>query len=1593
MAKATTSKKATVAKSAPKKSKAESRLEAFLNGDAKGKDKGKKPKEDEDDVFDSDDLDEDESRPQPVWGADVTEEEKKSIEDTYQRKTQLEHILLRPDTYIGSVEPITQQLWVYDDTIEGLQYREVKITPGLYKIFDEILVNAADNKIRDPTMDTIKVTIDSDENLISVWNNGKGIPVEIHKKEKIYVPELIFGHLLTSSNYDDTQKKVTGGRNGYGAKLCNIFSTEFTVVTADRVSGQKFKQVFKNNMSTRTTPAITPNKKKEEYTMVSFRPDLAKFHMETLDKDITALFKKRVYDLAGTVMGVKVYLNGTRIKIKNFKEYVEMYLKASDDLKTTKKGKGKSETSPVSSEDVDDAVVKKPKPLLIHEVVNSRWEIAFAVSEGQFQQVSFVNSICTVKGGTHVNHVAEQITNRLIDVIKRKAKDSTIKGFQIKNHMWLFVNCLIENPTFDSQTKESMTLRASAFGSKCEPSESFYKKILRSDIVENVLSWSRFKLDQQLKKSDGSRSQRIAGIDALEDATCAGTREAHKCTLFLTEGNSARSLAMCGFEIIGKKYYGVYPLRGKLLNVRCASPAQLLKNSELSNLKRILGLKHGASDDRTKLRYGRVMIMADQDYDGSHIKGLIINLFDYFFPSLIKDPGFLMEFVTPIVRATKGKESRPFFTIPEFEAWYKSLGPRAKSWNCKYYKGLGTSDVKDAKRYFSDLDTHEKRFAGCDNEDRRMVDMVFNSTRSDERKEWLRQFQPGTYLDHTQDNIRVSEFINRELILFSMADNIRSIPSVVDGFKPAQRKALYGCIKNRVTKEKRVSQLASQVAADTNYHHGEESLNRTIISMAQDFVGSNNVNLLQPNGQFGTRVMGGEDAAASRYLHTLLGPLARIVFNPQDDHLLNYLQDESHLVEPEWYSPVIPIVLLNNATGIGTGWSTNIPCYNPVDIVNNIRHLMNGEEMSPMTPWYRGFKGEIIPEGPDKFRVTGIVRKVDDTTLEVTELPIGMWNDTYKKLLEGWCTGTDKVPAFLKDFFNYSGVYTVLFEIKLSEAEMAKAEAEGLEKRLRLTTTISTSNMICFDRHGRIKKYHSPLEIIQDFYDVRIEFYQKRKDWLIDQLTQDWARLDNCVRFILEIIEKKLVVQNRKKKDIIADLDSRGYTRLSRRNAGKNHDLSKRAVSNEEEEEGNASEEEGVDTKTQTRAVDQDSQGNFDYLLSMPIWSLTRERVEKMLRERDEKQSDLDVLLKTSPMELWNRDLDAFLEGWEKKMEKHAEEEQDASDARAAHEQRGKGGKGKAQAKPKVKKRIASEDEFEEGSSTLAKKVPRKKATKVKAEPTLVDDDDDFDQSSRTNARPKTATAIAKAKIKPKSTTGASKQSEETGKDASKDSKLDGFFSKKAKDKPPAVTKVPLSDEGSDDDLSLSLTARMNKLLAARKRKSSSDNSEGSDQDDGGAFAKAVVVPVKSRKTLKTGAGGSTKRVKTAEVDVTRSAVIVNDGDGDSDSDVPIAFTKAKRPSKTTKLSKSTEVSSDDEIKEVVALDDTLPSKSSAHSAKAGTRGRGRGRGRGATANGNVSRTKVAKKTTVISSASEAEDDDDDDIPIRPSQRPSRGAR
>lgn len=1353
-----------------------------------------------------------------------------SIEQMYQKKSQLEHILLRPDTYIGSVEHTKELMWVYHEEKNRMVQREISFVPGLYKIFDEILVNAADNKQRDKSMNTIKIDIDAEKNIISVWNNGQGIPVTMHKEEKMYVPTMIFGHLLTSSNYNDDEKKVTGGRNGYGAKLCNIFSNTFTVETACKQYKRSFKQTWASNMTKTTEPKIK-DFCGTDFTKITFSPDLAKFKMDRLDEDIVALMCRRAFDVAATGKGVAVYLNGKKLAIKNYKDYIDLYVKP------------------------DESDVGQPIKI-VHEQCGERWEIACCPSDRGFQQVSFVNSIATTKGGRHVDHVVDNIIKQLLEVLKKKNKGGiNIKPFQVRNHLWVFVNCLIENPTFDSQTKENMTLQAKGFGSKCVISEKFIGNVSKSGIVESVLSWAKFKAENDIAKTGGKKSTKIKGIPKLEDANEAGTKNSYMCTLILTEGDSAKSLAVSGLGVIGRNFYGVFPLRGKLLNVREATFKQLAENAEINSLCKIIGLqykkKYLTMDDIKTLRYGKVMIMTDQDQDGSHIKGLLINFMHTNWPELLRLP-FLEEFITPIVKATKKTEELSFYSLPEFEEW-KNDTPNNQTYNIKYYKGLGTSTSKEAKEYFQDMERHRILFKYDGSKDDDSIVMAFSKKHIESRKEWLTSHMdevkrrktlglPERYL-YTKGTKAVSyaDFINLELVLFSNADNVRSIPCLVDGFKPGQRKVMFTCFKRNDKREVKVAQLSGSVAEMSAYHHGEVSLQMTIVNLAQNYVGSNNINLLEPRGQFGTRLTGGKDSASARYIFTILSPLSRLIFHPADDPLLNYENDDGQKIEPQWYIPIIPMVLVNGADGIGTGWSTKIYNHNPRDIMANIRRMLANEEPKPMHPWYKGFCGPIEYISDGRYISSGNIQIIQGNKIEISELPIGTWTQNYKEnVLEPLSTGTDKVKAIISDYREYHTDSTVRFVITLSPGEFERLEEEegGFHRVFKLTSSLSTNQMHAFDELNCLRRFPTSLDVIRSFYPLRLEYYGKRKEYLVGQLTAQADRLTDQARFILEKCERTLVVENKKRKAMIDELIKRGY----RPDPVKEWQT---RINQQDEEEPDEEEEEEEDASS-TSIVKKEKKApgdpekafqkltdvkKFDYLLGMSMWMLTEERKNELLKQRDQKLSELAGLKAKTIEMLWLDDLDEF----EKKL--NEVEEKERLDELGINKKQAKAlAKNKAASAGLLKKRGANKDananadvfpdprgvkvEFKVTEEIMRKVSAAVAITKVKKEKggkktagankdgtiKTEDDNDDFDALVESGAKgpkasPKTAAA---AKIKKEPGKRGPKKKDDDG---LKQTKL-GFKPRGRKKKGGSSDEDDIALSGSDVDIPVEVAPR-----------------------------------------------------------------------------------------------------------------------------------------------------------------------------------------
>jgi DNA topoisomerase-2 len=1089
-----------------------------------------------------------------------------SLEQTYQKKTDKEHVLDNPDTYIGSVEVVQNKDWVLNKDHDKIDLTSHDYLPGLYKLFDECIVNARDHVIRCQSSDTpvtyIHISMD-DSGVISVVNDGKGIDVVEHPEHKMYIPEMIFGHLRTSTNYSKTEKKIVGGKNGFGVKLVFIWSEWGTIETVDSMRKLKYEQRFLNNLDTIETPKITKCSKKP-YTKITFKPDYKRLGIAGLTLEMKALFYRRVYDMAAvTPKKIKVKMNDTLVQIKDFPQYVSMYIGS------------KSE---------------KPR---VYEQMGDRWEYCVCLSPlEEFTQVSFVNGIYTTKGGRHVEYLMNQLVKKLVLYIKKKKKVE-VKASTIKEQIMIFVNAVVENPSFDSQTKDYMNTPVAKFGSTCDISDKFVEKVAQLGLMDMAISLTELKDTKSNKKTDGTKTRSIRGIPKLIDANYAGTSKSNQCTLILCEGDSAKAGVVSGLSKQDRNLYGVYPMRGKLLNVRDETTKKIGENKEITEIKQILGLESGkeyTTDELSSvLRYSKVLFMTDQDLDGSHIKGLGINMFDTLWKSLLKIEGFIGFMNTPIIKATKGGKTLLFYNDGEYAQWKQG---DEKGWTIKYYKGLGTSTSKEFKEYFQ-----EKKvvYFSWDEDSENSIDKVFNKKRADDRKSWLGHYAQGEYLDTNQQSVTFQDFVDREMIHFSKYDNDRSIPKLMDGMKISQRKTLYAAFKKPIHKEIKVAQFSGYVSEHSAYHHGEASLNATIIGMAQNYVGSNNINLLAPKGQFGTRLQGGKDHASERYIFTALSPIARKLFQPVDDAILEYQDDDGFMVEPSHYAPVLPMLLVNGAKGIGTGFSTEIMSYNPRDLVAYLRgKLQQKDPDGNLMPYYNGFKGTIskVEDQPGKYKIEGVYQVINATDVLVTELPVGVWTDDYKAYLESIIESKKKLV--IRDYEDNSTDKEVNILIKFAKGVLDNNTVD-VNKLLKMTITKTTHNMHVFTHKEQLKKFHTVKEILDEFYEERVVLYEKRRQYRLNTINSLLKLITNKVNYINGLLANTIDLRGKSKEAIAIMLKEHG--------------------------------------------LDKDKE-SYHYLTKMPMDSVSSENVESLKANQLELTQEYDGLLGMQACSLWIKDLD-----------------------------------------------------------------------------------------------------------------------------------------------------------------------------------------------------------------------------------------------------------------------------------------------------------------------------------------------------------------
>lgn len=1120
--------------------------------------------------------------------------------DRYKRLTQDQQILHRPDTTIGAVTPVETNDRVFDATTNKFVTKTMVISDAVINIFLEVLHNSADNKERSEAKGVpfSGIVVAMDNERVNIRNDGEAIPVVVHPQWKAWIPATLFGDYNTSSNYDDDEDRKTLGRNGFGVKLVNTFSTEFYIDIVDPKTGLRYQQMWKNNKTETTEPSITKIDTQTSMVSVTWKLDFKRFGLTTYTQDYLQMFERHCVDVAYSMKTVVTFNNRTYDFRRPNNPSPGQQLNLSEE-------QNKKYLSHFVPDDGDS------NTLMIH---GDNYELIFVDMPNNARTVSFVNGKC-MQGGAHITCAYDVIKKTIIPMINdkyngtSKSSDGNKKRFTVnvtnlKRHLGIFINARLTNPTFKSQYKVHLV------SPKIHISitEQQFKKLLRWNFVKALKDDLIGKTMSVLKAGEIKGRRARVSVKNAEDANLAGTKQSLQCSLILTEGDSAKGYAVkwisCFSKNEGRNYYGIFPLRGKPLNVRNSDAKRVVENKELLAVKKLLGIKqdfdYSTQEQLNTLRYGSVLMMVDSDVDGKHILGLVLNMFHALWPGLLYR-GYIRYLKTPILRVTMGRTLLNFYTEDEYEAWRESQGK--KRMTVRYYKGLGSSSTKEIKSDF-----REAKCAEMSSRDFQKVtesiNLAFSAKETKMRKVWLTKGLQGETIDSSEscviqprrighmilEDLPIQRFIFDEMIEFSKADNRRSIPAFADGLKVSQRKALWASFK-AATKLISLTTLVGSIQQATKYHHGETSMQGTVIGMAQSYIWKNNLPYFAEEGNYGTRNQNGKDHAAARYIYTRLRNWVRHVFLPEDDQLLEHLVDENTTIEPKRLLPIIPMWLINGAQGIGTGFSTNILKHSPSQVIdvliwmcqNDVKSLLSNINLKP---WYRGFNGIIDVQGVQKiaeavelaeperqddvsyFKDSEDV-KMEDVKMEeakeptaepseptkatkyskvifngifqcdtnstfnirVTELPLDVSTLSYNEFLKSL-----EEKGLIKRFSNNSNDTSVDFTIT-DVRSTQETQGMSIQKVFKLSCGKTTSNMVLLNDDDIPIKGSSTTSLLLEFYNYRLPWYHKRKEMMIDAMNSEIEHLSLEAKLIKLVVEGKIVVFKRPQDEIRRNLD------------------------------------------------------------------------------------------------------------------------------------------------------------------------------------------------------------------------------------------------------------------------------------------------------------------------------------------------------------------------------------------------------------------------------------------------------------------------
>jgi len=1119
--------------------------------------------------------------------------------DKYKNLLQHEQILIRPDQHIGTAKIGDHKVFVIDSVENPTKLTRcvIRYSPGLIKCFDEILNNAADHKIKYPKLVTrIEILFDPNDYSVTIINDGPGITSDKmecntkHGKAMVHTPQAVFSEFNTSSSYvEDDDERITGGRNGYGAKLTFLFATYAYIETVHKKGRvcKKYTQIFENNLSKIHEPVIE-NYSGEQYTIVKYILDFDRLNMNPRnDYDIlNRLFYTRSL-LTSDYLGIPIKYNNNTINPAF--SLISNYL-----------------TNSLLEIDKDLQIKHYSKSIVAKSIkgIPYKWDVIVLLTDKLvgFQSLSVVNGLTVLTGG-HINHIKDTLTNTFkpkIQSLLTKSDKRVITQSSILDHFVIYIRAQIPNPGWQGQTKEKLNIDSKLLNvADYKLGPKFLKEVWDS-FSEYIMLDLHMKSNQKAK---GSKKRILS--KKYKHASKAGTNERHNCSLILSEGDSASTAVKIGVGKLhrGREYYGIYELGGVIMNSRKQTKeiagGNVFRNKKLDDSKKIqmivniIGLDYSKTydckEEIMKLNYGRrVIIATDQDTDGiGNIFSLVLNFIEQFWPNLIKF-GFICRLSTPVVIAKViSKASIPsifpknlteeyFYMEDDFQEWLENREKlcinnninveKAKSgYNIQYFKGLGRLEDDDIEIIFEKLEDFIIVMQYTPKE-REIFNIYYGKDTGGRKLELSTTILAKKGKTISGGFISCEEHLRTFSKMYFFDKIERNLLNPIDGFNSARRKVIATLQATTGEKLKKIFVLGGTVTSKMHYHHGDASINGCLTGLGQNFRGKHVVPLLIGKGQFGS-LEEGDDYASARYIEGKANKnVIELIFPKIDNAFLNYMYDEGEKSEPEYYIPIIPFALLQNYSSPGAGWKLDSYARDYKQVFSNIRKRLNGENIQPMNlydPWdnKQVFLNDVKRSCPKKEKIPDIYQRTYVRTLsfnfrnsieefsigyyefddkngiiEITALPIGVWSSDFM------FNNIDS--EYVKDIEDHTT--KVMYKTKVYLTEEGKRyfmnayDDESMFDKIETYFGIYKSmkpNLNYYYKRG-VQSFNTYEEVFDFWFDERYKTYKMRIERLIILLKIKILMEENSIRYI----------KNYRSMDLVQVTDKRAYEVLEMNN-------------------------------------------------------------------------------------------------------------------------------------------------------------------------------------------------------------------------------------------------------------------------------------------------------------------------------------------------------------------------------------------------------------------------------------------------------------